>query len=72
METLITVVVILALIAVGALLIHRTNVQNGNRMSPESHETLPGSGRSRHRAWGRGRQHRGHRVPPPPHQDRRP
>ncbi|GDY56499.1 hypothetical protein SVIO_071220 [Streptomyces violaceusniger] len=36
METLITVVVILALIAVGALLIHRTNVQNGNRMSPRA------------------------------------
>ncbi|CDR06622.1 hypothetical protein [Streptomyces iranensis] len=72
METLITVVVILALIAVGALLIHRTNVQNGNRMSPESHETLPGGGRARHRAWGRGRQHRGHRAPPPPPQDRRP
>ncbi|MGW5448894.1 hypothetical protein [Streptomyces asiaticus] len=70
METLITVVVILALIAVGALLIHRTNVQNGNRMSPESHETLPGGGRPRHRAWSRGRQHRTHRTPPP--QDRHP
>ncbi|WNF01703.1 hypothetical protein PS467_27465 [Streptomyces luomodiensis] len=64
METVITVVVILALIAVGALLIHRTNVQNGNRMSAESHDVHPG-GRSRHRPWGRGRQHRGHRMPPP-------
>ncbi|AQA14001.1 MULTISPECIES: hypothetical protein [Streptomyces] len=69
METLITVVVILALIAVGALLIHRTNVQNGNRMSPESHDSLPAGGRPRHRPWSRGRQHGGHQTPPP--QDRR-
>ncbi|MEU5267801.1 hypothetical protein AB0G77_04435 [Streptomyces hygroscopicus] len=69
METVITVVVILALIAVGALLIHRTNVQNGNHMSPESHDVAPAGGRTRHRGWGRGRQRRGHRTPPP--QDRR-
>ncbi|CAM5725783.1 hypothetical protein SANTM175S_00220 [Streptomyces antimycoticus] len=47
METLITVVVILALIGVGALLIHRTNVQNGNRMSAESHDdSRPAGGRT--------------------------
>lgn len=69
METLITVVVILALIGVGALLIHRTNVQNGNRMSAESHDDSPAGGRPRHRAWSRRRQHGGQGVTPP--QDRR-
>ncbi|MBU3864658.1 hypothetical protein KN815_11385 [Streptomyces sp. 4503] len=65
METLITVVVILALIGVGALLIHRTNVQNGNRMSAESHDDSHAGGRPHHRR----RQHRGQQVTPP--QDRR-
>ncbi|MGA6154684.1 hypothetical protein ACPEIC_15205 [Stenotrophomonas sp. NPDC087984] len=69
METLITVVVILALIGVGALLIHRTNVQNGNRMSAESHDDSRAGGRPHHRTWGRLRQHRGQQVAPP--QDRR-
>ncbi|MFE2446510.1 hypothetical protein ACWDHW_03330 [Streptomyces melanosporofaciens] len=69
METLITVVVILALIGVGALLIHRTNVQNGNRMSAESHDDSRVGGRPHHRTWGRWRQHRGQQVAPP--QDRR-
>ncbi|MCG0284378.1 hypothetical protein [Streptomyces sp. PSAA01] len=69
METLITVVVILALIGVGALLIHRTNVQNGNRMSAESHDDSPTGGRPHHRAWSRRRQARGEGVTPP--QDRR-
>ncbi|MET7935235.1 hypothetical protein [Streptomyces sp. NPDC005322] len=69
METAITVVVILVMIAVGALLIHRTNVANGSHVSAEQHEDIPVGHHSRLRRWLHGRSHRGHQVTPP--QDRR-
>ncbi|MET7900193.1 hypothetical protein ABZS86_01455 [Streptomyces sp. NPDC005355] len=69
METVITVVVILVMIAVGALLIHRTNILNGNHVSAEQHDDFPAGRHSRLGRWLHGRSHRSHRMTPP--QDRR-
>ena len=69
METVVTVAVIIAMIAVGVLVIHRLNAQHGARISPEHHGDFPPSRRPHHHAWGRGRPHRTQRVSPP--QDRR-
>lgn len=65
METVVNVVVILAMIAVGVLVIHRLNAQTGNKIAPDRHSDLPARHRHRHRRWGRGRPHRGHGVAPP-------
>ncbi|MFF7650024.1 hypothetical protein ACFZCY_09215 [Streptomyces sp. NPDC007983] len=67
METIVTVAVILAMIAVGVLVIHRVNAQNGNKIAAERHSEAPARHRhrSRRHGWGRGRPHRGHRVAPP-------
>jgi len=69
METVVGVAVILAMIAVGVLLIHRVNAQTGNKIAPDRHSDLPARHRHHHRprrhGWGRGRQHRGHKVAPP-------
>ncbi len=67
MQTVVTVVVILGLIALGALLIHRLNVQQGYHITPESHDAVRG-GRRHHHGQGRGRAHP-RRVAPP--RDRR-
>lgn len=61
METVVTVAVILAMIAVGVLVIHRLNAQTGNKIAPDRHSDLP----SRHRPRRRGRPHRNHGVAPP-------
>ncbi|MFD7502478.1 hypothetical protein [Streptomyces sp. NPDC059850] len=62
METVVTVAVILAMIAVGALLIHRVNAQTGNKIEAERHSDVPARHRHRHRHHPR---RRGHRVAPP-------
>lgn len=67
METIVTVAVILAMIAVGVLVIHRLNAQTGNKIAADDHSDLPARRRSRFRrhGWGRGRPQRNHRVAPP-------
>ncbi|RNF81403.1 hypothetical protein [Streptomyces botrytidirepellens] len=65
METVVGVAVILAMIAVGVLLIHRVNAQTGNKIAPDRHSDPPARHRHRPRRWGRGRPHRGHGVAPP-------
>ncbi|MEU0842223.1 hypothetical protein ABZ370_22495 [Streptomyces sp. NPDC005962] len=66
METVVTVAVILAMIAVGVLLIHRVNAQTGNKIEADRHSDVPARHhRSRHRGKGHGRPHRDHRVAPP-------
>ncbi|MFI0814467.1 hypothetical protein ACH4TX_07950 [Streptomyces sp. NPDC021098] len=67
METVVTVAVILAMIAVGVLVIHRLNAQTGNKVAPDRHSDLPSRHRprSRRHGWGRGRPHRSHGVAPP-------
>ncbi|MBL1095796.1 hypothetical protein [Streptomyces coffeae] len=71
MQTVVTVVVILGLIAIGVLLIHRLNVQQGYHISAERHDDIRGGRRHhhRHRGPGRGRTHPEHGVTPP--RDRR-
>ncbi|MEU8822728.1 hypothetical protein [Streptomyces sp. NPDC048636] len=71
METIVNVAVILGLIALGMLLIHRLNAQQGYRISTERHDTGRGGRRHhhRHRGHGRGRAHPEHHVTPP--RDRR-
>ncbi|MFI0775073.1 hypothetical protein [Streptomyces sp. NPDC021212] len=65
METVITVAVILAMIAVGVLLIHRVNAQTGNKIAPDRHSDVPARHHPRRHGWGRGRSHKGHGVAPP-------
>jgi len=68
METVVGVAVLLAMIAVGVLLIHRVNDQTGNKIEADRHSASPAHHRhhrSRRRGWGRGRPHRDHRVAPP-------
>ncbi|QKV92618.1 hypothetical protein HUT19_13370 [Streptomyces sp. NA02950] len=73
MQTVVTVVVILGLIALGVLLIHRLNVQQGYHISAERHDDVRGGRRPHHHhrrhGPGRGRPHPERRVTPP--RDRR-
>ncbi|MGW2330104.1 hypothetical protein ACWC5C_30720 [Streptomyces sp. NPDC001700] len=65
METVVGVAVLLALIAVGALLIHRVNAQTGNKIAPERHSVAPARHHHRHHRHHPRPRRRGHRMAPP-------
>ncbi|MES4904780.1 MULTISPECIES: hypothetical protein [unclassified Streptomyces] len=64
METVVTVAVIAALIAIGVVVIHRLNAQHGSRVSALRYGDTPPGQRPlrRHRALGRRRP--GHHIGP--------
>ncbi|WFB07472.1 hypothetical protein LRS74_10705 [Streptomyces sp. LX-29] len=65
MENLVTVIVILAVIALGALVIHRANTQNSNRISALRYDRYghaqPGTGGPSHSVMYRPERHH-HRL----------